>query len=109
MRQHRADLSRSSEEVTNPNVEGPGIVDVAARRAFKFTVSERAFAQAELSADTVGHPAAAEVFVKRRAKTVLLSRAVGFPQEVVRVARVSVDRAGLVREVKARTEPDARD
>lgn len=98
-----------SEEMTQTDVEGPRIVDVAARRAFELAVGKGALAQAELPADAVGHPAAAEVFVQRRAKTVLRSRAVGFTQEVVRVARVSVDRSGLVREVKARAEPDARD
>lgn len=95
--------------MTQTDVEGPRIVDVAARRAFELAVGKGALAQAELPADAVGHPAAAEVFVQRRAKTVLRSRAVGFTQEVVRVARVSVDRSGLVREVKARAEPDARD
>ena len=90
-----------SEEMTQTDVEGPWIVDVAARRALELAVGKGAFVQAELPADAVGHPAAAEVFVQRRAKTVLRSRAVGFTQEVVRVARVSVDRSGLVREVQS--------
>ena len=86
-----------------------GLRRTCATLIIESAVSKGAFALAELTADVVGHPTAVEVFVKRRAKTVLRSRAVGFTQEVVRVARVNVDRAGLVREVKARTEPDARD
>ena len=69
--------------MTQTDVEGPRIVDVAARRAFEFAVSKRAFAQTELTADAVGHPAAAEVFVKRSVQTVLRGRPVSFTEEVV--------------------------
>ena len=53
-----------SEEMTQTDVEGPRIVDVAARRAFEFAVGKGAFVQAELTADAVGHPTASEIFVK---------------------------------------------
>ena len=41
------------------------MLDLATRRALEFSVGEGVLPETELSADAIGHPAAAEIFIER--------------------------------------------
>lgn len=56
------EIRNDLEVVAEPDIEEIRVVDIAARSAFQFAVGKGIVAQAELRADAVGDPTAAQIF-----------------------------------------------